>query len=152
MTTPDLFGPWPASAQEREARVLAVYGPQGPLRLVQMRAVRHRCPGCTEPAGDQCSRGSVARRRRARKLVHPSRVAVTHPCAIHQVRAGVPCPGEYQLPGVCSDREAAAAGDLQILAAGIVAEAARRVERDRDAALMRREYLVARLTGMERRG
>lgn len=131
--------------------MLAVYGTQGPLRLVQMRAVRHRCPGCTEQAGDQCSRGASGRRR-PRKLVHPSRVAVTHPCAIHQVRAGVPCPGEHLLTGVCADREKTAAADLLVLAEGIVAESARRAERDRDAAVMQREYLATRLTGMERHG
>lgn len=152
MTTPDLFGPWPASAQEREARVLAVFGPQGPLRLVQMRAVRHRCPGCTEPAGDQCSRGAVGGRRRARKLVHPSRVGVTHPCPTHRAPRGTPCPGEHQLPGVCAAREADACADLLVLAAGVVAESERREERDRDAAVMRRQYLAARLTGVERRG
>jgi hypothetical protein len=137
----DLFGPYPASAQEREGRVRVVFGDQGPLRQVQMRAVRHRCPGCRSATGDQCTQGRPGGRRRGRSLCHPSRVVVSHPCAEHQVRAGVLCPGEHNLAGVCEKRQEAAAESLQIHAAGVLAAAARRAEQERAEAGTLRTYL-----------
>jgi hypothetical protein len=155
MTTTDLFGPYPASAGEREGRVLAVFGDQGPLRRVQMRAGRHRCPGCHESIGNQCVRPRPGGKKAPRKLCHPSRVAVVHPCATHHVSAGVPCPAsrDYPMPGICPDREQLAADDLRVLAAGITAEMNRRIEQEQeDAARQRATTEAQRLTSLDQRG
>ena len=148
----DVFGPYPAGPQEREAAVRTVFGAAGPLKQVQMRAVRHRCPGCTSSTGDQCTQGRHGGRRKPRALCHPSRVAVSHPCAEHQVPAGEPCPGEHTLTGVCETRERAAKPDLDVLSAGIMAAAARRAEQDQLAAQTERNYRRSNLTGLDRRG
>jgi hypothetical protein len=147
-----VFGPYPASPQEREGRVRQVFGDAGPLRVVQMRGVRHRCPGCRSAIGDQCTQGRRGGRRKPRSLCHPSRVAVSHPCPEHQVRAGVECPGEHGLAGVCEAREKAAKADLDVLAAGVMAAAARRAEQDQLAAQTERTYRRSNLTGLDRRG
>lgn len=118
----NLFGPYPATAQEREQRVAAVFGTQGPLKQVTMRAGRHQCPGCRALAGDQCGQPGPGGRRRRRRLPHPSRVAVSLPCAAHEVAAGVLCPdlGDNPMAGACRDRERAAGEDLRMLAAAQV--------------------------------
>lgn len=114
----DLFGPYPATAQEREDRVASVFGAQGPLRRVTMRASRYRCPGCRAAAGEQCGMQRPGGGRRRRRLCHPSRAAVTHPCAEHGAAAGVECPesADYSMTGICAAREKAATEDLRVLA------------------------------------
>lgn len=114
----DVFGPYPATAKEREDRVASVFGAQGPLRRITMRAARHQCPGCRTSTGEQCGMGRPGGGRRRRRLCHPSRAAVAHPCVEHGVAAGVECPEsrDYSMTGVCSAREQAAAEDLRVLA------------------------------------
>jgi len=126
----NLFGPYPATAREREQRVAAVFGQQGALKQVTMRAGRQQCPGCRTMAGDQCGQPGPGGRRRRRRLPHPSRVAVTVPCATHQLAAGVPCPesSDYSMAGVCRARELAAAEDLRLLAEAQVLLAAVRAD------------------------
>jgi hypothetical protein len=162
VTTPDIgeqgdvFGPYPASAQEREQRVRVVFGEQGPHRQLQMRAVRHRCPGCREGSGRQCTQGTTGGRRAPRRLCHPSRIAVTHPCPEHHVRVGEPCPGEHPLsglPGVCEARELAARDDLTLHAETVLAAAKDRERQLVEAARSQRTYLErAHLTVLDRQG
>lgn len=131
--TGSLFGPYPAGPAEREQAVAAVFGEQGPLKRVTMRAGRHRCPGCRASTGDQCGMMRPGGGRRRRRLCHPSRVAVALPCAEHGAVAGVECPEsrDYSMTGICPEREKAAAEDLRVLALAQRLLADQRVDQER---------------------
>jgi hypothetical protein len=153
----DVFGPYPATAAERERAVRLALGEQGPLRQVQMRAVRLRCPGCGEPPGQQCTQGRPGGRRLKRQTCHGSRVALSYPCPGHQLPAGSPCPhdpmpGEHQIPGACSDRQEAAKDALQMHAQSVLVAARARWQRDTEAASTQRRFVESRLTSLDPRG
>jgi hypothetical protein len=98
----DVFGPYPAAPEVRQACILAAFGSDvsAHARAASMQAKRGRCLRCQRGIGEECE-GPHGRLR----WPHPSRVALSMPCHQHDVGAWEPCPGLREAGGVCSARE-----------------------------------------------
>jgi hypothetical protein len=115
--------PYPATPREREAAVLSAFGNRGPGMVVSMRAKRVPCLGaCGELVGRSCVQSGPAGsgRRRVRSAPHPSRVALSVPCEVHDVEAGSVC-GDGER--VCPARERAVAADVAMVSLMVLQEA-----------------------------